>query len=122
MSQQDLPEELKNMLLNDELKEVIDRLRAHLPELRGQVTEEELLQYAARLNAVEREWKLGIITAERYGIEKNQLRQILSFKPLLSSGKQGMPRYQNLLSLRMGRCSCSKKAANSIRTGNINRR
>lgn len=77
MSQQDLPEELKNMLLNDELKEVIDRLRAHLPELRGQVTEEELLQYAARLNAVEREWKLGIITAERYGIEKNQLRQIL---------------------------------------------
>lgn len=77
MSQQGLPDELKNMLLNDELKEVIDRLRAHLPELRGQVTEEELLQYAARLNAVEREWKLGIITAERYGIEKNQLRQIL---------------------------------------------
>lgn len=44
MSQQGLPEELKNMLLNDELKEVINRLRAHLPELRGQVTEEELLQ------------------------------------------------------------------------------
>jgi len=77
MSQQNLPDELKDMLVNDQLHEVITRLRAHLPELRGQVTEEELLQYTARLNAVEREWKLGIITAERYGIEKNQLRQIL---------------------------------------------
>jgi tetratricopeptide (TPR) repeat protein len=77
MSQQNLPDKLKDMLVNDQLKEVIAWLRAHLPELKGQVMEEELLQSTARLNAVEREWKLGIITAERYGIEKNQLRQIL---------------------------------------------
>ncbi|TXB66590.1 tetratricopeptide repeat protein [Phaeodactylibacter luteus] len=90
MNQQDLPEALKNMLLNDQLKEVISRLRAHLPELRGQVTEEELLQYAARLNAVERERNLGIITAERYGIEKNQLRQIL-IQAVTQLGKAPVP-------------------------------
>jgi len=49
MSVQELSTRLKEMLVNDQLREVIDLLREHLPELDGQISEAELLQYAARL-------------------------------------------------------------------------
>jgi Flp pilus assembly protein TadD len=77
MNIEELTVQLKEMLIQDELDDVIDLLRENLEMLNGQVSEADILQYAARLNSLEREKGLGIISSERYSIEKNQLRQIL---------------------------------------------
>jgi tetratricopeptide (TPR) repeat protein len=77
MSKQAYLDQLKELLIKDELGKAIEILMARLPELGDQLSEAELMQYAARLSGVEREKNLGIIPAERYNIERNQLRQIL---------------------------------------------
>jgi len=77
MSKQTYLDQLKELLIRDKLGKAIALLMARLPELGDQLSEAELMQYAARLSGVEREKNLGIIPSERYNIEKNQLRQIL---------------------------------------------
>lgn len=72
-----ITKQLKKLITDDNIKGVIDLLQQHIRVLDGQISEPELMQYAARLSSIDREKDLGIISSDRYSIERNQLRQIL---------------------------------------------
>jgi Flp pilus assembly protein TadD len=72
-----LAKQLKELITEDDIRGVIEALQQNLNKLEGAILEAELMQYAARLNGMEREKNLGIIPEDRYRIERNQLRQIL---------------------------------------------
>ena len=71
-------ENLKTLIKNDKLSEVIEILNQNIATLKTTIAEEELLQINARVSTLNRERNLGIISNESYNLERNKLRNICS--------------------------------------------
>ena len=75
--------QIRELVESDELEQAIAVFRQHKDILDIEDHEAEIISFVARLNSLSREHRLGIIDADRYRIDKNQIR--LSIIELLLS-------------------------------------
>lgn len=68
---------LKNHAAKDELGDMLGCMQEYFSFWEGQYTEGDFLQWAAQLHQMERENRLGIVSAERYQLDRNKLRYTL---------------------------------------------
>lgn len=77
MTAETLKETLKNHAARDALSPMLECMQENASFWEGQYTEGDFLQWSARLHQLERENKLGIVSAEHYQLERNKLRHTL---------------------------------------------
>ncbi len=65
---------IQELVETDELEQAVEAFRQHKTLLHLDDREAEVISFKARLNALSREQRLGIIDSDRYKIEKNQIR------------------------------------------------